>query len=243
MIIEAREALRREPDRYGRARKGSIANRYLAALSHLLTVAVKEWHWLERNPMLQVGKLKESKGRTRYLSDGEREALLAECKKHQAFYVAVVLALSTGARKSEIMGLRWAYADLSRGLITLEETKNGETRSIPLAGSALNLLREWGKVRRIDTDHVFPSRHNPEQPIDLRRPWEEALKRAGIQDFCFHDLRHSCASYLAMSGATPSEIAGILGHKTLAMVKRYAHLNPAHLQGVAERMTARFLEK
>lgn len=240
-IIEAREALKREPDRYGRPRTGAIVNRYLAALSHLFTVACREWHWLERTPMVQAGKLKEGKGRARYLSDSERSALLTACKLHPTLYIAVVLALSTGARKAEIMGLQWSHVDLNRGLITLEETKNGETRSIPLTGNALPLLREWGRVRRIDTDRVFPSRHDPHQPIDLRAPWETALKQAGIQNFRFHDLRHSCASYLAMSGATVSEIAGILGHKTLAMVKRYAHLNPAHLQSVAGRMTSRFL--
>jgi integrase len=156
-------------------------------------------------------------------------------------YIAVVLALATGARKAEIMGLSWSHVDLACGLIRLTETKNGEDRSIPLTGVALGLLREWGKVQRIDTDRVFPSRRDPHQPIDLRRPWESALERAEIIDFRFHDLRHSCASYLAMSGATVSEIAEILGHKTLSMVKRYAHLNPSHLQSVAERMTSRFL--
>lgn len=139
------------------------------------------------------------------------------------------------------MGLQWSHVDLSQGLILLRETKNGEDRTIPLMGVALGLLREWGKVRRMDTDRVFPSHRDPQVPIDLRRPWEEALERAGITDFRFHDLRHSCASYLAMSGATPVEIAGILGHKTLAMAMRYAHLNPSHLQSVAERMTSRFL--
>ena len=241
LIIEGRETLKREQDRYGRPRTGAIVNRYLAALSHLFTVACREWHWLERNPMVQVGKLKEGKGRARYLSDSERAALLVACKPHPTLYIAVVLALSTGARKSEIMGLQWSRVDLNRGLITLEQTKNGETRSIPLTGNALPLLREWGRVRRIDTDRVFPSRHDPHQPIDLRAPWEAALKQAGIQDFRFHDLRHSCGSYLAMSGATVAEIARILGYKTLAMVKRYAHLNPSHLQSVAERMTSRFL--
>jgi integrase len=157
LIIEAREALKRAPDRYGRPRTGAIVNRYLAALSHLFTVACREWHWLERNPMAQVGKLKEARGRARYLSDTERDALLVACKPHAPLYIAVVLALATGARKAEIMGLSWSHVDLARGLIRLTETKNGEDRSVPLTSVALGLLREWGKVRRIDTDRVFPS--------------------------------------------------------------------------------------
>jgi integrase len=87
-------------------------------------------------------------------------------------------------------------------------------------------MRDHAKVRRIDTDLVFPG-HNPQQPIDLRAPWEAALRQAGIEDFRWHNLRHSCASYLAMNNATLAEIAEVLGHKTLSMVKRYSHLSCA----------------
>jgi integrase len=82
---------------------------------------------------------------------------------------------------------------------------------------------------------VFPG-HNPQQPIDLRTPWEAALRQAGIEDFRWHDLRHSCASYLAMNNATLADIAEVLGHKTLSMVKRYSHLSEAHTSKVIARM-------
>ena len=100
-------------------------------------------------------------------------------------------------------------------------------------------MKERAKVRRIDTDLVFPSSIHPDQPVDLRAPWEAALKRAEITDFRWHDLRHSTASYLAMNGATLAEIAEVLGHKTLAMVKRYAHLSEAHTAKVVSRMIER----
>ncbi len=166
---------------------------------------------------------------------------MAACKisKSPDLYLAVVLALSTGARSQEILGLHWGQIDFTRRVATLEETKNGERRVLPLADHALELLKERAKVRRIDTDLVFPGRINPRKPLDLRSPFETALKRAKIDDFRWHDLRHSAASYLAMNGASLAEIVEVLGHKTLAMVKRYSHLSEAHTAGVVERMNRR----
>lgn len=201
-------------------------------------IPIAEWGWLESNPVQRVTRPQEPRGRVRFLSEEERERLLKACQESSnlSLYCAVVLALSTGARRAEIMGLRWPQVDLNRGLVVLHETKNGEIRSLPLAGLALGLMRERSKVRRIDTDLVFPSCIHPLQPADLRAPWELALKRAGIEAFRWHDLRHSAASYLAMGGASLAEIAEVLGHKTLAMVKRYAHLSDSHVAGVVARM-------
>lgn len=213
--------------------------RYMAALSHAFTVAVKEWGWVDDNPFRKVTKPREPRGRVRFLSDDERGRLLAACKAsaNPDLHPAVVLALSTGGRHMEIMGLRWPLVDLKRGVLRLEQTKNGERRSLPLAGLALELMQARAKVRRLDTDLVFPG-SNPAKPLDLRAPWLAALKVAGIEDFRWHDLRHSAASYLAMNGATLAEIAEVLGHKTLAMVKRYAHLSTDHTAGVVARMNA-----
>ena len=108
-----------------------------------------------------------------------------------------------------------------------------------LAGPALAVLQELGKVRRIATDLVFAGRRGV--AAFPQEAWDEARLAAKIEDFTFHDLRHTFASYLAMSGATLAELAEALGHKTLAMVKRYAHLSEAHTSGVVKRMTERFL--
>jgi integrase len=145
-------------------------------------------------------------------------------------------------RQSEIMGLTWDDVDLHQGRITLHETKNGERRVVPVVGKALDMLKDHAKVKRINNSLLFPGKIDPQKsnkpikPMDLRSPWEAALKKANIEDFRFHDLRHSAASYLAMNGATLAEIAEVLGHKTLQMVKRYAHLSEAHTAGVVARM-------
>lgn len=214
--------------------------RYLAALSHCLSVAVKEYQWLDDSPMRKVAKPAEPRGRVRFLSEQERAALLSACEASANPYLlsVVVLALSTGMRAGEIMALEWRDVDLARGWLTLRETKNGDMRGVPLAGRALELVKEHARTRhRVDTPLLFPGK-TPGKPMDLRQPWEKALKQAGIEDFHFHDLRHSAASYLAMNGASLNEIAAVLGHKTLAMVQRYAHLSESHKAGVVGRMNA-----
>ena len=101
---------------------------------------------------------------------------------------------------------------------------------------------EHAKIRRLDTDLLFPGTLNKNKPIDLRTPFEKALKTAGINDFRWHDLRHCCASYLAMNGASLGEIAEVLGHKTLSMVKRYSHLSDSHVSGVVSRMNQKIFQ-
>ncbi len=237
VIAEHRDRLAGGLTPQGRQRSPATANRYLGALSHALTIAVKEWGWLDDNPMRKVCKLKEPRGRVRFLSDDERSRLLEACRAHSpALYSIVVLALSTGARQGEILNLTWQDIDLARGMIILEETKNNERRSIPLQGHALELVKAMKKIRRIDTDLVFPARQDPSKPLYVQGIWRVVVKRAGIEDFRFHDLRHSAASALAMSGASLAEIADVLGHKTLQMVKRYAHLSEQHTAGVVARM-------
>ena len=237
MLAEARDKLARGVTVRGAVRSPSTVNRYLAALTHAFAVAVREWGWCDDNPLRKVTKPKEPRGRVRYLGDDERGRLLEECRKSESpdIYCAVVLALSTGARRMEILGLRWGQVDFSRRAITLLETKNSEIRSLPLVGHASDLMAERAKVRRIDTDLVFPGRLRG-RPVDLRTPFETALKRAGIEDFRWHDLRHSCASYLAKSGVSMLEIAALLGHKSLAMTQRYAHLSETHIAAVVEAM-------
>ena len=118
-----------------------------------------------------------------------------------------MLALSTGMRQGELMGLKWQDVNLKDGVAILHETKNGERRRVPLSGLGLELLREHAQIRRIDTPLLFPSPTKPQQPIELKKSWMNALTKAGIEDFHWHDLRHCTASYLAMDGASLAEIA------------------------------------
>ena len=150
--------------------------------------------------------------------------------------MCVVLAMSTGIRKTNLMELKWQDVNLKDKYLILHHTKNGERKRIPLSGVALSLLIEHAKIKRIDTPLLFPSELNPQQPIDLRKAFTNAKKRATVVDFKWHDLRHCTASYLAMNGATLAEIAEILGQKTLSMVKRYAHLSDGHVSNVVASM-------
>ena len=222
-------------------RSGATVNRYLAGLSSCLAFGVKEMQWIEKNPCERITKPKESKGRVRFLSDEERTALLNACKPHDDLYLAVVLALSTGARQAEIMTLRYGQIDFGRGVITLHETKNGETRSLPLVSSAFAMLKARAKVRSLSDDRVFPptARARKSESLDLRQPWDKAIKEAGIVNFHWHDLRHTAASYLAMAGVSLVEISKILGHRTMQMVSRYSHLSDGHIVATGEKLAQR----
>ncbi len=224
-------------------RSGPTVNRYLAALSVCLSYGVKTLQWLERNPCERISKSRENTGRVRFLSDDERKSLLDACRKsdNKDLYLAVVLSLTTGARQGEIMKLRWGQIDFGRKVITLHQTKNGERRAIPLVGKAFTLLQERFKVRSLTDDRLFPSKPRAKKAvcIDLNAPWVAARKAAGLSDFHWHDLRHTAASYLAMSGVSLVEIAKVLGHRTLAMVARYSHLSDGHIVKTGEKLAAR----
>jgi integrase len=246
VIAEQRDALlsgnigtKKEP----RYRAPPTANRYLAALSKGFSVAVREWHWLKENPVSMVQKEKESAGIVRFVSDTERAALIKACGKSPLpeLELIVMLALTTGMRRSEIRMLRWPDLDMKRGTIVIQKTKNQERRAVPMVPPVLALLGKHGQVRHLHTDLVFArSDSNDTRPIDFDHAFIDAVKAAKIKNFRFHDCRHTAASYLAMSHATLAEIAAVLGHKTLAMVKRYAHLSDQHTHEVVNRMTQKY---
>jgi integrase len=241
-VAEARDGLASTKYSRGKAKKtraGGTVNRYLATLSHLFTVAQREWRLVDRNPVKEVSRKKESKGRVRFLSDDEREALLTACEGSgwKPLKALVVLAISTGARRGELLALTWDRVDLKvdakkgkkdepkSGRAHVFETKSGEPRVLPLVGQALEALRELKLQNSSRSAFVFPHPNGrPEAFYWFDSYWIEAVKAAGIENFRFHDLRHTCASYLAQRGASTLEIADVLGHKSLSMVRRYSHL-------------------
>lgn len=242
VIAQARDKLAATPKmRGGDARSAAAVNRTLAALSSACSYAVKELGWLERNPVERVSKMQEPKGRVRFLSkDEELPALLTACRAspNPNLYLAVLLALTTGARQAEVMGLRWPQIDLQARTATLEDTKNGEMRTLPLSREVVAILQERNKVRNLKDDRLFPPKAGSKSPfLDLRAPFAAAIEvaklgkyegegkeRKFIPNFRWHDLRHTAASYMMMNGISPLEIAKILGHRTMAMVARYSHL-------------------
>lgn len=240
VITQIRDKLLIEEVR-GKPRSPSTVIRYMGSLSIVLTTAVRDWAWLEDSPMRNIKRPSEARGRVRFLDDDERNRLLIACKesKNKQLYLCVVLAISTGMRQGELFNLKWPDINLKEGYLILHKTKNGTRRRVPLTGTGLDLLREYAKIRRIDTDLLFPSVKNPFKPFDLEIPWCNARKQAQLDDFRWHDLRHCTASYLAMNGASLGEIAEVLGHKTLQMVKRYAHLSDGHVSNVVASMNAK----
>lgn len=236
-IAEKRDKLAQLQTRAGKPLTGSTINRYVTALSAVMRVAVKEYGWIARNPVSGVTRLEDSKGRERFLSESERTALLMVCDQSpcKALPHIVRLALATGARKSELLNLQWPNVDLDRRVLRFLDTKNGEARTVPLAQTAVDTLKKW-RSGRLPVGAVFPI---PAATLD--KAWQEARAEAQLVDCRFHDLRHSAASYLAMSGASLMDIAAILGHKTLAMVKRYSHLSEQHTLAAVDRMAERFL--
>jgi len=114
---------------------------------------------------------------------------------------------------------------------------------VPLQGLALQLLQNHSSFKTQDIGLIFPSKENHLQPMDLRFPWEQALKKASVKEYRWHDNPHSCASYLLMSNASLAEIAEVLGHKTLSMVKRYAHLSESHTSNIVEKMNQKNIWK
>jgi len=235
-------------DKYAKLHKDgertpATANRYLATLSACFTYAVKDLGWIERNPCARVKKVKESAGRVRYLTDDERTRLIEACKesRNPLLYPAFVLALSTGARQAELMNLRWNQVDFTRSTIVLRdgETKNGAGRVLPLTGEAFDLLRDMNKVRDIKDDRVFPVPAETRGFGSMRNAWDKALERAKVDDFRWHDLRHTAASYLTMAGVGSMEVAKVLGHKTLQMTARYSHLSPERTVELGDVLTKR----
>ena len=212
----------------------------------------QHWGWLgNSNPMDGVTRItKANQERVRFLDDDERKALLTACRDspNQQLFPIVIFALCTGARLNEILKLTLKDLDLQRQVAILRETKNKETRKAPIVNYLKNVLEahlEWREefVKEMPdgSRFLFP-RKDGRAPIDIRKAWENARDKAGIIDFRFHDLRHSAASYLAMNGASQLEIAEVLGHKTLQMVKRYSHLSEDHTRQVVEKMAGKIFE-
>lgn len=226
-----------------KTRSGATTNRFLAALSSACTYGVKELGWLERNPLERVTKLEESIPRTRFLLPDELPRFLSACRKHPDLYLAVLLSLTTGGRQSEVMGLRWSQIDLKNGRATLNAgtTKNNEVKVMPLVGEALLLLQERSKVRSLVDDRIFPPTKRAEKSafLHLRKPFFSALNEAAINDFHWHDLRHTCASYLMMNGVSLLEISKLLGHKSIQMTLRYAHLAPSRASEIGNTLASK----
>lgn len=210
----------------GKRKTPATLNRYMVAMAAVFTWSIDERlaprGWV--HPCRGIRRLEEPDGRVRFLSEDERERLFTECRrsKYPRLYALALTAMLTGARKGELLGLRWRDVNLETGVALLGKTKNGDRRTLVLLSQVVNVLRPFaGDADRL----VFGSvRSRYQLAVVIDSPWRDALARAQIKDFRFHDLRHCCASYLAQAGTPLNVIAEVLGHRKLDMSRRYAHL-------------------
>jgi integrase len=197
-------------------------NRYKAAIGVVFSYACRVFD-LPENPVRKIPSLPENNERTRFLSEAERTRLFEACRasKWDKLYLLVLTAITTGARRGELLGLRWNDIDFDRRTAYVATTKNGQPKVLPLTDS---VIRELQLFDTKDNRLIFASRIKFEVAYCFTKPWKKALEDAEIRDFRFHDLRHTCASYLAQSGASLLEISFVLGHKQISVTQRYAHL-------------------
>jgi integrase len=217
--------------RLGEVSAGSVI-RELGILKHLLTFAV-EHEIIPANPAQSVKPPKAPAGRVRYLQPPELKALLELCPAWLQPIVA--LAATTGMRRGEILGLRWLDVDLANSTIWLRQTKNGEGRIVYLNETAKAALESIAPSSGPSIAPVFTFNGDY-----VGRVFREACEDAKIEDFRFHDLRHTAASWLRMTGADIHSVATLLGHKDLRMTQRYSHLSPAFLGEAVGKLDAVF---
>jgi len=222
----------------------STLRKELSILSHLYTIAITEWAYDVANPVKGVRRPKLTPGRLRMLEENEILRLLDACKKSRnpKLYHYVALQLQTGMRPSEGAGLRWNQVDLDKRMIDLTETKT-EPRRVPLTVQAVEVLADIMPAGDCSADdYVFlPGKISNmvrmRPSIHFRSAFEHALGVANIKDFTMHDMRHTAASWMIMSGVDLRTLAEILGHKTMQMVQRYTHLLDKHKLKAVDQVT------
>lgn len=204
-------------------------NKELNHLAHVIETARREWGvQLPENPVRLVRRPAAPKSRDRRFTSDEEARLLAACEDARNPFLKpiVILAIETAMRQGEIVGLQWPHINLKKRVAHLPLTKNGEARSVPLSKRATAVLRRLAKAKSVSlTGSVFPGL----TAEAVKRSFMRACKRAGLEDFHFHDLRHEGTSRLFEKDLNPFEVASVTGHKSLQMLKRYTHLRAEDL--------------
>ncbi|MEO5345831.1 MAG: site-specific integrase [Magnetococcus sp. YQC-9] len=216
--------------------KPATINRELTLLSSAINFARRELEWEIPNPV-PGRKLREPEGRIRWITREEAQKLIKAAEMEtQSPHLAdfIHLALNTGCRRGELLGLEWGRVDFQAKLIYLEaqHTKSQKRRSVPLNQAAFKALthrQEFRATHCPDSPWVF-AHPNGQRLLSIRTGFETACRRAGLEDFHVHDLRHTCSAWLVTAGVPLPEVRDLLGHSTVRMTERYAHLAPENIR-------------
>lgn len=220
--------------------KPATINRELAVLSHLFNCAI-DWGWIDRKPT-RIKRLTESQGRITYLTV-EQIARLIECAKHDRnaqIYPFIVIGVTTSMRRSEILSIRVEDIDLERRVIYIPKAKAG-AREQPITSQLVTFLRDWLAATQGESPWLFPATSRSGHAVDVRTPFRRVVAAAGLDPDLIvrHTLRHTAITHLVQAGIDLPTVKRISGHKTLAMVERYAHQNGAHLAMAMDKHEAR----
>jgi len=215
--------------------KPATVNREIACLKVMFNWAIKNGK-ATANPMKQVRLLRENNTRTRYLSGEEIVILLDNCTHN--IRPIVITALTTGMRRGEILNLKWDDVNIPQKVIIISNSKSGRMREIPICKMLDKTLKECYNLKHSKCEYVFCNEQN-EQYRSINSTFQNIVKKAKIPDFTFHDMRHTAASYLVMLGVDLATVRDILGHQTINMTLRYAHLSPVHKREAIDRLGAK----
>lgn len=219
-------------------KSSSTVRKYMFCLSAVLKYAVRELGIIQINPMSNIDKPKKTKGVVRFLSDSERNKYIKAAKeKSDLLYLFVILAIFSGGRYSEILYLTIENIDFLNEMVYYVETKNGESRGVPIYHRVMDIIKDYVNKYNIKSGYLFADPKTKKLPY-IKGALENLIKSVGIENFRIHDMRHTYASYLAQNGAELLEIAQLMGHKNLQQVQIYAHLTQKHTAKVVRKMSA-----
>lgn len=212
----------------------ATVNRYMTYMRVVFSYAVNDLDILDLNPMSKVKKLSENNERTRCLELEEIPKLLEACKKHsQELFICVLIALLADARKSEILNLTWENVDLTHKMFYFLNRKNKQNIGVPIHDylcRELSTYKQQCKLRNLKNDYLFMTEDGKPKETLIGKAFPKVVQSCGIENFRFHDLRHTGASWQAMSGISQPITQRILGHKSPLMTNRYSHLRDEGLR-------------
>ena len=209
----------------------ATVNYHLSILSKIFSLAV-DAELIDSNPSARVGKFRLNNGRTRVLSKEEETKLFSALEGNEIVRQIITVAIHTGMRRNEIFSLKWFDVDFNRGVFQVRESKSGRSRSVPMNSTVRTLL---SGIRR-QSEYVFPSPKTGGKLTDIKRSFHRGLKQAEIENFCFHDLRHTAATRMADSGADAFTMAKILGHSDIRITHRYTHATNSAIRRAVENL-------